>query len=497
MSSMSSSLTLWLLSAFLMMMGTTELVVANDQEKVTIDRQLKPPHLDPTLTASASTAEVTHMNVFQGLTRIDEQGRVQPALARLWEVSADGLKIIFELQPGVSFHDGRVLDAETVVYSLKRLLAPDSGNPQQPLYHAIENVESVNSHQVALTLSHPDSLLPFRLGLSAAVIVHPASASSNRLHPVGTGPYAFGNWENEHLILQRFDKYWGPIPAIKKAVFTFTANRLELENSLSEGRVDLHSDASPLTTNLQLTLRGDYIMEGGHSEGEVIVAINHAHEALADKRVRQALAHAIDRQRLLTIYPDTSPPLIGSHFSPNHPAYVDLADYYPYDPVQARALLEKAGYGDGLALTLSLPPPIYAERGGLYVVDDLEAVGIDIQIERLEWGEWLSRVFTDKQYDLTLVSHVEPMDIGIYAREDYYFNYDSPEFSQLWQRIKMTQKDERRHALLGEAQRHLAEDAVNVFLYMKPQHSIRRTGLQGVWLDAPIPAVVLEELYWE
>ncbi|MCG8518646.1 MAG: ABC transporter substrate-binding protein [Pseudomonadales bacterium] len=469
------------------------LLWANDT--VTIDRQIQPPHLDPTLTPSASVAEVTHMNVFQGLTRLTREAEVQPALATAWSVSDDGLTLTFNLRRGVVFHDGRPFNAEVAAFSLARLVDPDSGNPQRPLYSAIERIEVSAPFELRLHLTRPDALLPYRLAFSAAVIVHPDSVETNAARPIGTGPYRVLPWDGGPVSLTAFEDYWGPTPAIRHARFTFTANRIELENSLSAGKVDVHADASPLPSHLQLALHHDFSVLQGNGEGEVILALNHAHPALRDLRVRRALAHAIDRQALLSIYEQFTPQLIGSHFSPQHPAYVDLVDRYPYDPDRARALLREAG-AESLSLTLSLPPPIYAERGGLHIASDLEAVGIAVQVERLSWPDWLDRVFNRKLYDITLISHVEPMDIDIYARDDYYFNYHSPEFQALWRRIERTQDEPQRNSLLGDAQRLISDDAVNVFLYMKPQHSIHRTGLKGLWQNAPIPAVVLEEMYW-
>ena len=486
----------WLIIVFCLSGLCSGAALANTSG-VTIDRQILPPHLDPTRTASASTAEVTHMNVFQGLTRIDQHAQLSPALATDWQLSEDGLTLTFQLREDVEFHDRRPFDAEVAAFSLLRLLDPASGNPQRQLYEVIEDVSVEDTYRLRLQLSRPDALLPFRLALSAAVMVHPDSAATNDKAPVGTGPYQVLPWAGEAVSLTHFPHYWGPTPAIRDATFTFTANRFELEHSLSVGNVDLHADASPLPSHLQLALRGDYSILKGSSEGEVILALNHAHPALADRRVRRALSHAIDKQALLSIYADTTPSLIGSHFSPHHPAYVDLVDYYPYDPERARQLLAEAGYTDGLELRLSLPPPIYAERGGLFIAHDLEAIGIRVSLERLGWAEWLDQVFTRKEYDLTLVSHVEPFDIDIYARPDYYFNYANETFQTLWARIERTQETEQRHRLLAEAQQLLAEDAANVFLYMKPQHSIHRTGLQGVWRNTPIPAVVLEDMYWE
>ncbi|WP_163558826.1 ABC transporter substrate-binding protein [Halomonas sp. NO4] len=479
-----------------LLMAVPALAVA--QQSLRVDLQLEPPHLDPTRTASATTAETTHRNVFQGLTRIDRHGKVRPALAQRWEVSEDGLKYRFWLRQGVRFHDGQRFDAEVAAYSLRRLLSEAAGNPQRLLYQAIREVEVAGSHSLVLHLSRPDSLLPFRLGLSAAVMVHPASEPTNASRPVGTGPYAFQGWERgEGVALAAFAEYWGEAPAIERATFTYTSNRLELEGGLAEGLIDLYPDASSLTSHLALSHRADYRILDGFSEGEVIMAVNHAREPFADRRVRRALAHAVNREALLEIYPAITPPLIGSHFSPGHPAYVDLADRYPHDPQRARELLADAGHAEGLSLTLTVPPTQYAELSSLYIASDLEAVGIEVALQRVSWPQWLEQVFNDREYDLTIVAHVEPMDIDIYARDDYYFNYRDPRFQALWTQIEAAQEPEARHALLGEAQRHLAEEAVNVFLFLKPQQAIHKVGLTGVWSNAPIPAVVLQELEWE
>ncbi|SDI72345.1 ABC transporter substrate-binding protein [Billgrantia gudaonensis] len=472
--------------------------VAVAQQSLRVDLQLEPPHLDPTRTPSATTAETVHRNVFQGLTRIDRHGEVRPGLAERWRVSEDGLRYRFWLRKGVRFHDGRRFDAEVAAYSLRRLLSEDAGNPQRQLYRAIREVEVAGSHELVLHLSQPNSLLPFRLGLSAAVMVHPDSVHTNVTRPVGTGPYAFQGWERGSGVrLAAFADYWGQAPAIERATFTFTGNRLELEGGLAEGLIDLYPDASSLTSHMALSLRADYRIKDGFSEGEVILAINHARPPFDDRRVRRALSHAVDREALLDIYPAISPPLIGSHFSPRHPAYVDLVDRYPHDPQRARELLAEAGQAEGSSLTLTVPPTQYAESASLYIAADLEAVGIEVTLERLDWPEWLAQVFNEHDYDLTIVAHVEPMDIDIYARDDYYFNYQDADFKALWKRIEAAQEASARHALLGEAQRHLADEAVNVFLFLKPQQAIHKVGLTGVWSDTPIPAVVLQELAWE
>jgi peptide/nickel transport system substrate-binding protein len=462
-----------------------------------IELHLPPPHLDPTLTPASTLAEATYNNIFQGLTRIDRDGKVQPNLAYGWREADDGLSWTFELQPGVLFHDLRSFNAEVAAWSLRRLLDPAGGNPQRALFSSVREVEVLSASRLRLQLHHPDSLLPFRLGLSAAVMVHPASAQQNRTHPVGTGPYHFVSWNDEGLRVSLFRNYWGALPSIHDALFTFTSNRLELEAGLLEGRIDLYPNVSALTSKINLASRADYAMQDGQSEGQVLLVINHAHPLLQDRQVRRALFHAIDRKALLSIYPNNNPPLIGSHFSPRHPAYIDLNHLYPHDPARARALLHSAGHTEGIKLRLMVPPPMYAQEISLLVTEALESIGIEVELVRMDWPRWLQQVFRERDYDLTVIAHVEPFDLDIYARKDYYFNYRNPVFDALWQQIERTPQEAKRNQLLQQAQQVLAEDAAHVFLHIKPQQAIYKRGLRGTWLHAPVPAVILEELSWE
>ena len=192
----------WLIIAFCLSGLCSGAALANTTS-VTSHRQILPPHLDPTRTASASTAEVTHMNVFQGLTRIDQHAQLSPALATDWQLSEDGLTLTFQLREDVEFHDRRPFDAEVAAFSLLRLLDPASGNPQRQLYEVIEDVSVEDTYRLRLQLSRPDALLPFRLALSAAVMVHPDSAATNDKAPVGTGPYQVLPWAGEAVSLTR------------------------------------------------------------------------------------------------------------------------------------------------------------------------------------------------------------------------------------------------------------------------------------------------------
>ena len=458
---------------------------------------LEPPHLDPTAGAAAAIDEVVYANVFEGLTRIDRNGRVEPALAESWTISDDGLTYTFSLHAGVTFHDGSALDSADVIFSLERALAEESANAQKGLFEPIETMAAPDARTVVVTLKRPTGQFLFNLGWGDAVIVAPESAETNKSQPVGTGPFAFGRWvKGDRIEIEAYPDYWGEAIGLKSATFKIIPDPAAAVAALLAGDVDAFANVPAPEAMAQFESDPRFEVVIGSTEGETILAINNGRAPLDDLKVRQALAHAIDRQAIVdgAMFGYGTP--IGSHFAPHHPAYVDQTGRYAYDPEAAKALLAEAGHGDGLELTLKLPPPSYARRGGEIIAAQLAAVGVEAELIPVEWAQWLEQVFKGKDYDLTIVSHTEPMDIGIYAREDYYFDYHSDDFAAVMDRLNATADPDARNAILAEAQEKLAEDSVNGFLFQLAKHGVWNAKIEGLWENSPVQANDLTEVRW-
>jgi peptide/nickel transport system substrate-binding protein len=130
------------------------------------------------------------------------------------------------------------------------------------------------------------------------------------------------------------------------------------------------------------------------------------------------------------------------------------------------------------------------------VAAQLRDIGIELRLENIEWAQWLEQVFRGKDFDLTIVSHTEPMDIGIYARPEYYFHYDNPAFRAVIERLEAATDPETRTALMREAQEMIAKDAVNGYLFQLGAISVWRAGIEGLWVDRPTQANDLTEVRW-
>lgn len=465
---------------------------------VTVGVRLEPPHLDPTAGAAAAIDEVTYANIFEGLTRIDRNGEVGPWLAESWDVSEDGLTYTFRLRSGVTFHDGTSFDAEDARFSLDRARAEDSTNAQKPLFAGIDSVEAVDPATLKVTLKKPNGGFLFNLGWGDAAMVAEETAASNKSKPIGTGPFKFVQWvQGDRIEIARNAEYWGEPAKLDKATFKIVGDPAAELAALMAGDIDAFPNFQA-TENLPM-LEADprFTVAVGSTEGETILAMNNKKGPLADQRVRQAISHAVDRQAVIdgAMFGNGTP--IGTHFAPHHPAYVDLTGTYPLDLDKAKTLLAEAGYPDGFKATIKLPPPTYARRGGELIASDLKKIGVELEIVPLEWAQWLAEVFKGKDFDFTIVSHTEPMDIGIYGRKDYYFQYDSAAFDKVMAELDNTADQEARYALLGEAQRIITQDAVNVYLFQLAKAGVWASGLQGMWVNAPIQANDLTGVYWQ
>lgn len=465
------------------------------QDAITLAMVLEPPNLDPTGGAAAAIDEVVYANLFEGLTRIGPDGSVQPGLAERWETD-DARTYIFHLHPGVRFHDGSAFDAQDVIFSLDRARAPDSTNAQKALFEGIETVEAIDPQTVRITLKAPDGALPFKLAWGDAVMVDQASIKDIATHPVGTGPFRLGEWkQGDHITLTAFDGYWGAKPALKTATFRFIGDPSAAFAAMMAGDVDAFPIYPAPETLAQLQADPRFKVLVGTTEGETILAMNHKNPALADKRVREAIAHAINRQELIdgAMFGYGTP--IGTHFAPHNPDYLDLTAKSQYDPALSRKLLAEAR-AENLTLRLALPPTPYARRGGEILAAELRAVGIQTTTTNMEWAQWLEQVFKNADYDLTVISHVEPMDIGIYAREGYYFNYHNPELQAVMAKLDAATDPATRSALLKQAQQIIADDYANAYLFQLAKTGVAKAEIEGLWENAPMPANDLTAVHW-
>jgi peptide/nickel transport system substrate-binding protein len=458
------------------------------KDSVVMGMTLEPPGLDPTSGAASAIGEVTLYNVYETLTKVKEDGSVAPLLAESWQVSPDLKTYTFKLRKDVKFQNGEPFNADAVKFTFERAAAPTSTNKDKSLFQSIAGITLPDSDTVVINLKNPEANLPFLLGQASASIVEPKSAPTNATKPVGTGPYLLSAWiKGSSITLSKWPEYRNAA-AIKlnKVVIRFISDPSAQVASLLSGDVDAFPRVAAARSLAQFKADPRFTVLIGGSRAKTIVAINNRKKPFDDVRVRRAILAAIDRKAMIEGAVDGFGVPIGSFYTPGSFGYVDTTDINPFDIEKAKKLLGEAGVTTPLEVSLKLPPPSYARQGGEVLAAQLAKAGIVAKIENVEWAQWLSQVFNGPHnYDLTIVSHVEPFDLAKFTEDTFYIGYKSDAFNALYKSITEASNDADRAKLLGEAQRMLATDAPAAFLYQPQLITIANSKLKGVWAEAP------------
>jgi peptide/nickel transport system substrate-binding protein len=453
-----------------------------------IGMQQEPTSLDPTADATASIDSMLTMNVFEALTTVAENGEVLPNLATGWDVSEDGLTYTFTLAQGVKFHDGTDFNADDVVFSFNRAMAEDSVNPSKAIFKPVASVTALDPQTVEIKLTGKDAFFLFNMGQGDSAIVAEESAATNNTNPIGTGPFMLDNWtRGDRLTLVKNPDYRdADAVALDSVEFRFISDPAAATAAMMAEELDAFPGFPAPELLPQFEADPRFRVNIGSTEGEVILAMNNAKPPFDNIEVRRAVATAINRDEIIdgAMYGQAVP--IGSFYPPHGTAYVDLTGAYPHDTEKAKAMFEEAGVA-GTTMTLRVPPFPYAMRSAEIIQAELSDAGIDAKVENVEWGFWIDEVYKKKNYDMTIIAHTSPNDMGNFARgPDYFYGYDDATFNALWDSIQTEADPAKRDALLKEGQQYLSDQSVHAFLFQLPLLGVFRTGVEGYWSSSPV-----------
>ena len=460
----------------------------------------EPPGLDPTVSASAAIDRVVYANIMEGLIKVDRNGQFVPGLAARWDVSSNGKEYTFHLRKGVSFHNGEPFNAQVAKWNIERATAEGTKNAHPEFFRVIGNIETPDSNTLKLTLKDVDALFIVHLAEGDGVMLPMKGYENMAAAPVGTGPFKFSKWtRGDSVEMVRNDKYWNPrLPYLDKVTYRFIKDPSAQVAALKAGDIDIIGWL--LAPELAPAISKDkrFKVLAGASTSEVIMSTNNKAKPFDNKLVRQAVAYAIDRDAVSELVISGYGTKIGSHWPPVTPYYKDMTGRFPYDPAKAKKLLAQAGYPNGFEANIKLPVIYpYAQRAGEVIADMLGQVGIKLQIEIVEWGVWLDRVFKQKDFQLSMIGHAEAWDIGIYANPNYYFQYDSQEFRDAYAKALKAPNEAEKAKWFGRCQEIVAEDAVNGFLFLSPALSAMKAELMDWWENYPTIAMDSSEVWWK
>lgn len=447
-----------------------------------IGSNVAPPTLDPSASPSAAIDEVFDYNVYQHLAQLTPKGAVVPVLATRWVVSNHGRTYTFTIRTGVRFSNGDPLTPADVVFSIKRVIAPKSTYPYKVLMADVKSVRASGQNVIVTLKSRDWSFLYNLAAYSNGIVLDPKAVSQMATHPVGTGPFMFKSQvPNYDVQLVRNPYSWIPATNVTGVTFRYFSNANSESSALRSGQINVIDNALNPADIGTFEHNSKYKIVAGPTNGKIQVTINNSSGPLANKLVRQAITYATNRKAIIKAAAGGYGIPLGSGTVPGDPWYIDMAGRYAYNPAKAKQLLAKAGYPNGFSLTLTLPPYTYATTSGTLVAAELTAVGIKTTIKNIQWPLWLSQVFTNHNFDLTIVDHVEARDIANYANPKYYWQYTgSNAVAKLLAAANAAPTQAASAATYKAIVRKITADAVNDWLYVPDAVTIAQRGVNGL-----------------
>lgn len=409
-----------------------------------------------------------------------QNGDLVPGLATSWKVSSDGKQIEFMLRKGVKFHSGDLFTAKDVEFSYAR--AVEKNPTRRARLRALERIEIVDDYRVRMHFKTPDvTFLPERgiCPIASKSYYDKVGEDVFVRKPVGTGPYKFASYlPGQYIDLELFDGYWGKKPSLKEARFLFVPEDTTRAAKLKVGEVDM-------ITGLPYSMIKDVEKDPGlklmkvaknHPTPSVVFSNRNPKTPWHDRRVRLAMAYAIDRQTMLkTVLMGI--PNFWPFLAPGELGYDPNLKHYPYDPKKAKELLAEAGYPKGFdlkfywAITGRWP---MARETAEAIASYFHAVGIRTKLVGQEWVTHLAMVRASKGADAEFVG-IWGGSAGssdpTFAFETFFYSeggmsvYYNPEFDKVFLEAKSTMDDTRRGELIKKAVKMLHEDVASIPLY--------------------------------
>ncbi|MCE7008943.1 ABC transporter substrate-binding protein [Kibdelosporangium philippinense] len=453
--------------------------VPADPDAISIGFTAEPANLDFTRTDGAAIPQALLYNVYQGLVKLDPDGKIGPSLAREWTVSEDRKTYDFQLQPNVTFSNGQPFTAQDVKFSVERVKTAWTISLKSKM-DVVDRVDVVDPTHARVILKRPSNNWLFDMTTRVGAMFSPSGVADLANTPVGTGPYVFATRKRgDSIVLRANPSYWGRKPTYTTVYLKYYKDPTALNNALLSNGIDVISAVTTPDSIRQFETDTRFTVLQGTTNSEVTLSFNNARAPLNDKRIRQALMYAIDRKAVMATVAADRGTLIGSMVPPTDPWYEDLNGIYPHDPVRARALLAEAGQPNP-RLRLRVANLPYAVNSAQVVASQLADVGVSVSIEPLDFpAVWLKQVFTDHDFDMSIIQHVEARDIVTFGNPKYYWGYDSPKVREL-----LTQADvgtpQRQVEAMKEIARTITDDAAADWLFLFPNVVAARTKVTGL-----------------
>jgi peptide/nickel transport system substrate-binding protein len=493
------------LLTLILALGVAAPAVAQPAGTLVVGLVAEPVNLDPAQVTDLNSNRVGRRIAETLVTFPEESTQIVPGLAESWVVSKDGLRYTFKLRKGVSFHDGTPLDAEAVKFSIDRQI-----NPEHPFnklgkypfanffFGNIKAVEVVDPLTVEFVLKEPRASFLAVLTAGAASIVSPAAVrkygQDYALTPVGTGPFKYASWDRgQRVVLEKNPSYWRFPVKLDRVIYRPIVEDQARLTELLTGALDLIVGTPPdyvgqLEANPKVTLLKQV---GAHVW---YLGINNQKKPFDDKRVRQALNYAVNKDAIVRdVLKGTGSLSVGPVLPKTWGADGGLKPY-PYEPERAKKLLAEAGYPGGFTTTLWVPESGSGMQSPVamstVIQSNLKAVGVNVSLQTMEWGAYLAKLRSKEQelFALSWMAGNEDPDMVMYPllhSSQWTPNgpnralYKNEKFDEILHQARLTTDEKKRADLYRQAQRILVDDAPWIFIDHEIQTAAHAKRVQG------------------
>ncbi len=463
---------------------------ATEKNTLTTELMSSPTNLDSRVGNDNASGRVFDL-VYSGLVKVTPDMNYAPDLATKWE-TPDDKTIVFHLDPKAKFHDGRPVKAADVKWTYDSLMDPKFVTSKRSGYAAVDHIEAPDDHTVIFKLKEPNGGLFDNLTLG----ILPTGADTNiyKTHPIGCGPYKVVDFRaDDRVVLEAFDQWHGGAPKLKHVVLRVIPDATTRVLELRRGTVNFEVNSIPFENVSEFDKSPDFKVDKQAGSVYQYLAFNLRDPILSKLKVRQAIAHAIDRQRICTDLLRGYAVPTDTMMAKGHWARADNLPAYPYDPNKARQLLDEAGYRagpDGTRFTLSFKTSTDSEANlrAQMIQQMLKQVGIDVKIEASEFGTFLDAI-SKGNFQMYSLSRNGVQDPDFYYVIFYSKNtppsgqnrgyYANPKVDQLLIEGRSTFDKARRREIYGQIQTILQQDLPYLSLYHQVNVAVMRKNLSG------------------
>jgi peptide/nickel transport system substrate-binding protein len=465
-------------------------------------------NLIPVLASDNASHGISGM-IFNGLVKYDKNVNVVGDLAESWDISKDGLSITFHLRKGVKWHDGQSFTAEDVLYTYKVTIDPKTPTAYAEDFLKVKKAEVLDPYTFRVTYDKPYA--PALTSWSAAVLPRhllegkDITRSPLKRHPIGTGPYRFKEWvPGQKIVLTANPDYFEGRPYIDGYIMRIIPDMATMFLELRAKGVD-RMDLTPLQYTRQTENRffkKNFNKYRYLSFTYIYLGFNLKNPIFSDKRVRQAISHAINKDEIVNgVLLGLGKPATGP-FKPGTWAYNPNVKQYLYDPVKARALLAEAGWkdsdGDGILdkdgrpfiFEITLNQGNEVRRKSAEIIQQrLAGIGIRVKIRTVEWSAFLKEFINKRKFEATILGWTIPMEPDLYnvwhssktgPEELNFVSYKNAEVDDLLEKGRSTFDRRERKKAYDRIQELLAEDLPYIFLYVPDAMPIFSARFRGI-----------------